>query len=300
MESGGRERRVALLATLALLAMTTCWGSTFFLIKDLLHRVPTLDFLAVRFTVASLVLLAAAPRAVARLTPDSRRHALVLGLLYGVAQILQTAGLAHTPASVSGFITGMYVVATPIFAALLLHTRIGRLTWAAVLLAVVGLGVLSLDGLSVGYGQAITLVAALIYGLHIVGLGAWSRPDQALGMSIVQIIVIAVVCLVASAPHGIVLPSRGGDWLSVVYMAIFAGALAMLGQTWAQAHLSPTRTAIIMSMEPVFAAVFAVLLGGESTTLRMIVGGLMVLTAMLTVELVPRRKVEGEVTHLVV
>jgi drug/metabolite transporter (DMT)-like permease len=201
---------------------------------------------------------------------------------------------------VSGFITGMYVVATPVFAALLLHTRIGRLTWGAVVLAVVGLGVLSLDGFSVGYGQAITLVAALLYGLHIVGLGAWSRPDQALGMSILQIIVIAVVCLIASAPHGIVLPSRGGDWLSVIYMAIFAGALAMLGQTWAQAHLSPTRTAIIMSMEPVFAAVFAVLLGGESATVRMIVGGLMVLTAMLTVELVPRRKLEGEVTHLVV
>lgn len=300
MESPGAERRVTLLATLALLAMTMCWGSTFFLIKDLLQRVPTLDFLAVRFTIASVVLVAAAPRAIGRLSPDSRRHALVLGLLYGVAQILQTAGLAHTPASVSGFITGMYVVATPIFAAVLLHTRIGGLTWAAVLLAVVGLGVLSLDGFSVGYGQAITLVAALIYGLHIVGLGAWSRPDQALGMSIVQIIVIAVVCLVASAPHGIVLPARATDWLSVVYMAVFAGALAMLGQTWAQAHLSPTRTAIIMSMEPVFAAVFAVALGGESATARMLVGGLLVLTAMLTVELVPRRKVEGEVTHLVV
>ncbi|MGI8524128.1 MAG: DMT family transporter [Nocardioides sp.] len=300
MESRGTDRRVTLLATLALLAMTMCWGSTFFLIKDLLQRVPTLDFLAVRFTVASVVLVVAAPRAIGRLTPASRRHAVVLGLLYGVAQILQTAGLAHTPASVSGFITGMYVVSTPIFAAVLLHTRIGGLTWAAVLLAVVGLGVLSLDGLSVGYGQAITLVAALIYGLHIVGLGAWSRPDQALGMSIVQIIVIAVLCLVASAPDGIVLPDRAGDWLSVLYMAVFAGALAMLGQTWAQAHLSPTRTAIIMSMEPVFAAVFAVLLGGESTTVRMLVGGLLVLTAMLTVELVPRRKVEGEVTHLAV
>ena len=93
----------------------------------------------------------------------------MLGLLYGLGQILQTAGLAHTPASVSGFITGLYVVATPLFAAVLLHTRITRLTWGAVLLAVVGLAVLTLDGLSVGYGEALTFVAAMLYALHIVG-----------------------------------------------------------------------------------------------------------------------------------
>jgi drug/metabolite transporter (DMT)-like permease len=294
------SRRTTLLATAALLAMTACWGSTFFLIKDLLDRVPTLDFLAVRFAIASIVLLIAAPRAVARLSPETRKRAAVLGLLYGVAQILQTAGLAHTAASVSGFITGMYVVATPLFAALLLGTRITPLTWAAVVLAAVGLGILTLDGFAVGYGEAITFVAALLYALHIVGLGAWSTPSEALGMSILQIVVIAAVCLVATAPDGVVLPATVGDWLSVAYMAIFAGALAMLGQTWAQAHLPATRTAIIMSMEPVFAAFFAVLVGNESPTLRMVVGGLVVLSAMLIVELAPRRKLEAEVQHIAV
>ncbi len=106
----------------ALLAVTACWGSTFFLIHDLLTRVPTLDFLAVRFAIASVTLVLLAPRALGRLTRESRRQAVVLGCLYGGAQILQTAGLADTPATVSGFITGMYVVATPVFAALLLRT----------------------------------------------------------------------------------------------------------------------------------------------------------------------------------
>ncbi|MFC6285576.1 DMT family transporter [Nocardioides sp. GCM10027113] len=294
------SRRTTLLATAALLAVTAMWGSTFFLIKDLLDRVPTLDFLAVRFAIAAVLLVAVAPGALARLSAESRRHALVLGLLYGLAQILQTAGLAHTPASVSGFITGMYVVATPLFAAVLLRTRITRMTWGAVALATAGLAVLTLEGFSVGYGEAITLVAALLYALHIVGLGAWSRPQEALGMAIVQIIVIAVVCLVATAPDGLVLPENARDWLSVVYMAAFAGAFAMVAQTWAQAHLPATRAAIIMSMEPVFAAFFAVLLGGEDTTLRMLGGGAMVLTAMLVVELVPRRKVEVEVPHIAV
>ena len=294
------DRRTTLLATLAILAMTACWGSTFFLIKDLLDRMPVLDFLAVRFAIASVALLLIAPRAVGRLSRQSLRHAVVLGLLYGVAQILQTAGLAHTPASVSGFITGMYVVCTPLFAAVLLRSRISAVTWAAVALALGGLAVLSLSGLSVGYGEAITFCSALLYALHIVGLGAWSDARQAMGMTIVQLLVITVVCLAITLPDGIELPGTTRDWGSVVYMAVFAGALALAGQTWAQAHLPPTRTAIIMTMEPVFAALFAVLLGGEAATTRMLLGGLMVLTAMFAVELVPRRHIEAEVPHIAV
>jgi drug/metabolite transporter (DMT)-like permease len=292
--------RVSLLAALALLAMTACWGSTFYLIKDLLDRVPVLDFLAVRFAIASVALFLLAPRALGRLSARSRRSAVVLGLLYGLAQILQTAGLAHTPASVSGFITGLYVVCTPLFAALLLRHRIGPMTWAAVGLAMLGLGVLTLGGFSIGFGEAVTFVSALLYALHIVGLGAWSNASEAMGMTIIQLLVITTVCLVATLPDGLVLPSTSRDWLSVVYMAVFAGALALAGQTWAQAHLPPTRSAIIMSMEPVFAALFAVLLGGESLTTRMLLGGSMVLTAMLIVELVPRRKIEAEVPHIAV
>lgn len=294
------ERRTTLLASLALLGMAAAWGSTFFLIRDLLERVPTLDFLAVRFAIAGAVMMAVAPRAIARLSADSRKHALVLGLVYGLAQILQTAGLAHTPASVSGFITGMYVVFTPLLAAVILRSRITAITWLAVVLATAGLAILSLKGLSIGYGEALTLVSAVLYALHIVGLGAWSRPKEALGMSIVQVLVIAVLCFLVTVPDGIVLPQQTGDWLSVLYMAIVAGALAMLGQTWAQAHLPPARSAIIMSMEPVFAAFFAVTLGGEGVTWRMLAGGSLVLTAMLVVELMPRRHVEGEVQHIAV
>jgi drug/metabolite transporter (DMT)-like permease len=293
-------RHSKLLATAALLGTTAAWGSTFFMIKDLLDRVPTLDFLAVRFTIAGLVMLAIAHRAVFGLDRRTVRQALIVGLIYGVAQILQTAGLAHTAASVSGFITGMYVVCTPLLASLLLRTRITAMTWGAVALATAGLAVLTLNGVSVGYGEALTLVAAMLYALHIVALGAWSTARDALGMSVVQLLVIAVICLVATAPDGLVLPDTGRDWAAVVYMALVAGALGLLAQTWAQSQLSPTRTAIIMSMEPVFAALFAVLLGGEEVALRMVLGGAMVLAAMLLVELSPGRQVEGEVQHLTV
>ncbi|HET6152510.1 MAG TPA: DMT family transporter [Marmoricola sp.] len=287
-------------ATLVLLAMTACWGSTFFLIHGLVTRMPAADFLAVRFGIASLVMLVAAPRAIGRLSPAARQHAVVLGALYGVAQIGQTVGLEHTAASVAGFITGLYVVLTPLFAAAILRTRTTPLTWVAVALAMVGMGVLSLNGLSIGFGEGMTLIAAMLYALHIVGLGAWSSPADALGMSIVQVLVITAIAVVAAAPGGITFPHRSGDWAAVLYTAVFASAVALLGQTWAQAHLPATRSAIIMSMEPVFAAGFAVGLGGESLTARMIFGGLLVLCAMLMAELVPRRRIEAEVPHIAV
>jgi drug/metabolite transporter (DMT)-like permease len=294
------SRRSSLLATGALLAVTASWGSTFFLIKDLLERMPTLDFLAVRFVIAGLVMLAVAHRSVLGLDRQTVRRSVVVGAIYGVAQILQTAGLAHTAASVSGFITGMYVVCTPLLAAVLLKTRITAITWGAVALATAGLGLLTLNGFSIGYGEALTFVAAILYALHIVALGAWSTASDALGMSVVQLLVIAVICLVATAPDGVVLPENGQDWAAIIYMALVAGALALVAQTWAQSQLSPTRTALIMSMEPVFAALFAVLLGGEDVGARMLLGGAMVLAAMLLVELAPRRRIEGEVQHLAV
>lgn len=291
-------RRTHLLATLALVGITAAWGSTFFMTKDLLERLPLLDYLAVRFTIAGLFLALLAPRSLRSLSGSSAKHAVLLGAMYGVAQVLQTAGLILTPASVAGFITGMYVVLTPVLGALLLRHRVGGWTWFAVALAMTGLAVLTLDGLSVGYGEALVLVSTVLYAGHIVGLGVWSKPDMAIGMSIVQLLVIAVIAWVVAVPDGIQLPGSAADWARLLYMSIVAGALAMLGQTWAQAHLPAVRTAIIMAMEPVFAAFFAVLFGGEDATVRMLAGGLLVLAAMVLVETLPRRRVEAEVTHL--
>ena len=287
-------------ATLALLAVTATWGSTFFLIKGLLERVPVLDFLAVRFAIATIALVLVAPKAVAGLSSQARLHGVALGLVYGVAQILQTTGLEHTTASVSGFVTGMYVVCTPLLGAVFLRQRIAAAAWIAVALATAGLAVLSLRGFAVGYGEALTFAAAVLYAVHILGLGAWSTPRDALGLTVVQMALITVVCASATAPDGIELPATAADWSALVYMALVAGALAILAQTWAHAHLAPTRAAIVMTMEPVFAASFAVLLGGEALTWRMVVGGGLVLAAMYVVELTPRRKVEAEVQHLVV
>jgi drug/metabolite transporter (DMT)-like permease len=272
-------------ATLGLLSVTVAWGSTFFLIKDAVASMPVTDFLALRFVVAAVVLVAIAPRAARRLSRVARRRGVVLGVVYGLAQILQTAGLQHTSASVSGFVTGMYVVFTPLLAGLLLRQHVGRVAWVAVALATVGLGVLSLRGLAVGYGELLTLAAAAGYALHILGLGAWTTARDAMGLAVVQMATIAAVCSVAAVPGGLTLPPDGGAWFGVLYTALVAGAFALVVQTWAQAHIPAVRAAVIMTMEPVFAGLFAILLGGESLTLRIVLGGGLVLAAMYLAEL---------------
>jgi drug/metabolite transporter (DMT)-like permease len=198
---------------------------------------------------------------------------------------------------VSGFVTGMYVVFTPLLGALLLRARIGRTVWFAVGLSTAGLAVLSLQGFAIGGGEALTLASALLYAAHIVGLGVWSSSRSALGLTVVQLLTITAVCGAAAAPGGVVLPQTGGDWFALVYMALVAGALALVVQTWAQAHLAATRAAIIMTMEPVFAGLFAVLLGGERLGLRVVLGGGLVLAAMYLVELGPRGPEDQDVAE---
>ena len=286
--------RTQTLAFAALLTMAALWGSTFFLIKDLTTRLGVADLLALRFAIASLALaVLAAPRL--RIDATVLRRGAVLGLLYGAAQLLQTAGLSLTSASVTGFITGLYVVLTPLLGAVLFRSRVNGATWAGAVLAAVGLGVLSLDGFSVGGGEALTLASAVVYAVHILVLSRWSDPGRALGLSLVQLVVITLLCAAAAlrpdaqGGAGLTLPSSAADWWSLLYLAVIAGALTMVLQTWAQSHVEPSRAAVVMAMEPVWAAGFAVAFGGERVTVRMVLGGCAIVAAMYLVELAPRR-----------
>jgi drug/metabolite transporter (DMT)-like permease len=278
--------RAERLAFVAILLMTAVWGSTFFLIKDVVTRIPVADLLAVRFGVASVALLLVAG-AQLRMSAETLRRGVLLGVLYGFAQILQTFGLAHTAASVSGFITGLYVVVTPLLGAAVLRVRITPRVWLAVALATVGLGVLSLTGFSAGYGELLTLAAAILYAVHIIAMSRLTTAATTMSITLVQTIVITLLCTLAAVPGGIQLPTSGRDWLIVVYLGVVAGALTMFLQTWAQSRIDATRAAVVMAMEPVWAAAFAVALGGELVTVRIVVGGVAILAAMYLVELAP-------------
>nr|WP_083976290.1 DMT family transporter [Herbidospora sakaeratensis] len=281
--SGGSGRRHYHLGVLALVSVTAIWGSTFPLTKDLVARLPIADLYAARFGIAVVVLVAIRPKALRHLPARLWAVGALLGLVYGVALTLQTIGLAELPSSVSGFVTGSYLVMTPLIALVWLKTRVGRSTWAAVGLATVGTASFSLlsgpAGAPAG-AVALTAVSAALYAVHLVALGKWSRPQDAYALSVVQILTLAVVMTVAAAPGGITLPQNAVDWTGVVYLATIAGAGTFLAQTWAQAHVPPTAAAVVIAVEPVWATAFAAVLYGEPLTWTVLVGGGCMLAAM--------------------
>jgi drug/metabolite transporter (DMT)-like permease len=275
----------SVLALTALVAVTAVWGSTFLIVQNAVLRMPVMDFLAVRFTVASLVMLALRPSCLKHITRRGLVRGVLLGIVLGLGYITQTFGLLSASAAVSGFITGMFVVLTPVIAWLVLRRKISRNTWLAVLLATFGLALLSLHGWSVGIGELLTLACAVFFAVHIVGLGEWSHRYETYGLTLIQISTVAVISLIASAPGGLMLPPDPGVWLAVGITAVLATAVAFLVQTWAQALVSPTRAAVVMTMEPVFAGIFAVAIGGNQLTVRVLIGAACVLAAMLIVQI---------------
>ncbi len=279
--------------TLALVGVTAIWGSTFVVVQHAIEKMPVTDFLTWRFTMAALAMLLLRPRSVAALGRSGRQAGVLLGLALGTGYLLQTLGLQHTSAAVSGFITGMFVVLTPLGAAVLLGTRPGWTAWGAVALATVGLGLLSLHGLSVGSGELLTLGCAAAFSLHIVGLGQWAASHDAFGLAVVQLLTTAALCAVVAVPGGLAVPPDKGVWGALALTALAATALAFVVQTWAQAHLPPTRAAVVMTMEPVFAGLFAVAVNGDALGPKTLLGAALVLGAMVLTEVGPRRGAEG-------
>lgn len=281
------------LAFAGLLAVAAIWGSSFPMTKVIFRQLPVLDYLAVRFLLAALATALIFARQLRRLSARGWATGAVLGVVYGGAQILQSVGLTTISPAVSGFITGLYVVVTPLLAWLLLRNRVSGRAWLGAVVSLVGLGLLSLQGFAMGYGEVLTTLSAIAFALHIVLLGHWSSQDEAIALSVVQLFACGLVCLAAAAPDGIELPKNGTGWLMLLYLALVCGAVAMLVQTWAQAHLAANRAAIVMSMEPVFATLWSVLFLIEPLTWRLLAGGALMLAGMLIVELRPRRRGEA-------
>ena len=287
MASTSAPRSRELVATTTLIAVTAIWGSTFIVVKDAVQQMPALDFLFWRFLIATLVVGPLRPRACKNLGARGLRRGAAIGLVLGAGYVLQTVGLEHTPATVSGFITGLFVVFTPLCAGVLLRRRVPNLAWLGVGLATIGLALIALRGWQIGAGEWLTLGCAFMFALQIIGLGEWAPHHDPAALAIVQLGVTTLICLVGAAPASLAPPPTAKVWAAVGLTSIAATALAFVVQTWAQSILNPTRAAIVLTSEPVFAAIFGVAVGGEPFGFRTAIGALCVLGAMLLVELPP-------------
>ncbi|MFE9399449.1 DMT family transporter [Streptomyces flavidovirens] len=272
-------------AVLLMVAVTAVWASTFVIIQDSIDRMPVLDFTAARFAVAALVLVVIRPRALWSLDRGGLVRGVLLGLALAGTYLFQTYGLLYTSTTVSAFVTGMFVVFTPLITAVVLRRRLSLGTWAAMVLALAGLALLTLRGFSIGIGELLTLGCALCLALQIVGTGEWVGGRDPYALVLVQMATVAVVCAVAAAPGGLeMVPPDVGAWFGVLYTGVLATALGIVIQTWSQTRISATRVAIVMTMEPVFAAFIGRLVGEELTAFQLL-GAALVLAAMYVIEL---------------
>jgi len=249
---------------LALLLVTAVWGVTFVQVKDAVEIYPLFAFLAVRFAIATGTL---APFGLRRLRSLDRRGVVAgfaLGGLLAVGYALQTAGLARTTVSGTGFITGLCVVLTPVTALVLFRYRIETAVWLGVALATVGLAMLS--GIKAGsvLGDALVLGGALAYALQIVLMERYAPDYDPIAFTLAEMAAaFAGFTAIAVALGDLSVPRGWTVWGALLVTGVFASALAFLVQTWAQRRTSATRTALVFAAEPVFAGFFGYVLAGD-------------------------------------
>jgi drug/metabolite transporter (DMT)-like permease len=249
---------------LALVAVTAVWGVTFVQVKDAVAIYPLFAFLAVRFVIASATLAAPAAPRLRTLGRPGLAAGLVLGVLLAAGYGLQTAGLERTTVSQTGFITGLYVVLTPLFGLALFRQRIPAPVWGGVALAVAGLALLS--GVPAGStaGDLLVLASTAAQALQIVMVERYAQRFDPVGLTFVEMLVAAAGFLVIALAVGQLSVPRGWTvWGALLVTGVFASALAYLIQVWAQRRISATRIALVFSLETVFAGLFGYLLAGD-------------------------------------
>ena len=252
------------MAVAALLVVTAVWGLTFVQVKDAVAVYPLFAFLALRFGIASLTLAVPAAARVRSLGRAGVVGGVVLGLLLATGYALQTAGLERTTVSSAGFITGLYVVFTPVIAVVAFRLRLAWTVWAGVTLATAGLAMLS--GVEAGSpaGDALVLGGAAAFALQIVLLERYAPRYDPLALTLVEMLAALIgFAAIAVARDEIEVPRGWTVWGALLVTGVFASALAFLIQSWAQQRTSATRTALVFAMEPVFAGVFGYTLAGD-------------------------------------
>lgn len=274
-----------LFADLALVFVTLVWGATFVSVKEAIKYIEPYYFLAIRFAIATLIMLAVTNKRLRKLTAAALTKGVLIGIVLFAGYAFQTFGLQITTASNTGFITGLSVVLVPIFLTVITRKPPGLMAVLGVISATVGLGLLTInDELRFNYGDMLVLFCAVSYGLHILLLGKFSPDNDPFIIATVQIATVTVISFFAAliketAPTAATFNTQ--VWEAILITAVFATALAFFLQTWTQKFTSPTHTAIIFTMEPVFAALFAYLLGGELFTPRQGLGAAFILAGML-------------------
>ena len=265
---------------IAMLGTAAVWGGSFVIMKDSLAKQDVFSFLASRFIVAAILMFIYRPTAFRGLSRQFIFRGIFAGILLGSGYIFQTFGLTNTTVSNTGFITGLYLVFTPLISLIILRRHVLKIQWLAVLLATIGLFLISFNGVSIGVGETFVLISAILYGAHFVALGEWSDGGNTYALTLIQITTLAVMASFFTIKDGFQLPPDSSVWLAVLFTAFFATFLAFLVQTKAQSVMSATAASVLLATETPFAVIFGLYFNSDPLTIKIITGGMLVMVAM--------------------
>jgi drug/metabolite transporter (DMT)-like permease len=285
MEQRGKQ----ITAEIALIGVAAIWGLTFSLVQDAIGHIPVMTFLAYRFIPAALIVGAISRKQLAKLSRLGWRAGIVMGIFLTGGYVFQTFGLQRTSAAHAGFITGLWVVLTPVVGALFFHHRSSWYVWIAAGISAIGLLLLSgFGGRGRVAGDVLVLVCALCFTFHIFATDGAVQDHDVGALVAVQLAFCGLVSLAAAAGQGALeLPRSGIVWLALAITAVIASALGFFVQTYAQTTAAPSRTALILASEPAFAGLFAYLLKGQTLTPLGWLGAALIMAAIVAVEVVP-------------
>lgn len=281
-----RESQFAPVA--ALFAAAAVWGSTFTVVKDALEDVPPLEFIGLRFTISAIAIALVLPRAGLDTFRIERTSGVLIGIFLAAGAALQTVGLERTSASNAGFITGLYVVFTPLVDAAWVKRFPPRWALVGVVLSTVGLALLSLQfvngGIDVNLGDVFVLMCAASFAVQIVMITRLRTAPSPWVVTIQQLGVTGIACGVLSLLTEDVRAPSARAWFAILFTGIFGSSIAVGIQVWAQQRISPTRAAVIASMEAPFAALTAFIVADERLSARAWAGAALIFIGLLVAE----------------
>lgn len=271
---------------LALLTAAVIWGSSFIVMKDTVDHIPVFQLLAIRFTLAGILLALLFRKRLMTSGKQLLSHGAVCGVLLLSAYATQTFGLMTTTPGTNAFLTAVYCVMVPFMAWGFHRKRPTSYNWVAAVLCIAGIGLISLSGdLSIGLGEGLTLLSGVFYALHIMALSHFGERDDPVALTIVQFAVVALLSWAATllTERGAAFPAPA-VWPQLLYLTVFATAATLVLQSVGQSLTPPSQSAILLSLESVFGVLFSVMLGKESLTLQLCCGFALIFVSVIISE----------------
>jgi drug/metabolite transporter (DMT)-like permease len=281
-------------ADILLLTVAIAWGVTFLMVQEAIDSTPVYSFLFFRFGLASILMFFIAYKYLKEINKKTILFGVLLGSILFSAFATQTFGLAYTKSSIVAFITGLNVICVPFLAFFIFKDHVRKNVFIASLVAVLGLYLLTMSGeLTLGFGEFLTLICAFLFALHIIFTGKYSKEVNVYLLVLFQLITVTVLSLIFSLSLDVTTFDLNYDYTffkAVIVTAVFATVYAFLIQTYMQQFTTATKTAVIFTMEPVSAAVYGYVAGGEVLTSIQITGAILIVLATLIAELQFKKK----------